>query len=293
MARLINARKRHKFELVFFFVCAYGIAWVLWLPLILGKGGLGLIPLQPSRRYAEIGTFGPTIAALITQRVFAGNWRAFRLWSRPRQAVIGISIGSTLLLLACFASAFASTQSGFGLWNWAALLIIPRQFLQNLLGGPLGEEPGWRGFALPRLQKRLPPLVASVVLGLLWANWHLPLLLISFYTGSYWVYVPYLTFCSVIIGFGFNLSSQNTVVAIYLHGLFNLGVGVILNDFMGKATMRQSPSVGVIVDVCFLFVAMLAAISTRGRLGVEAEGRRGGRDAAAAGDSKRFQAKVP
>jgi len=69
-------------------------------------------------------------------------------------------------------------------------------------------------------------------------------------------------------------------------------LGVILNDFMGKATMRQSLSVGVIVDVCFLFVAMLATISTRGRLGVGAEGRRGGRDVAAAGDSERFQAKL-
>ena len=241
---------------------------MFWLPFLLGKNGFDLIPLELSRRYVEIGTLGPTISALITQRVFAGNWRAFRLRSAPRQAVIGVSVGSTLLLLACFASAFALTQSGYGLWNWAALLIIPRQFLQNLLGGPLGEEPGWRGFALPRLQKRLHPLVASVVLGLLWANWHLPLLLISFYTGSYWAYVPYLTFCSVIIGLGFNLSGQNTVVAIYLHGLCNLGLGVILNDFMGKATVRQSPSVGVVVGVCFLGAAMLAATSTRGRLGI-------------------------
>jgi membrane protease YdiL (CAAX protease family) len=47
-----------------------------------------------------------------------------------------------------------------------------------VLGGPLGEEPGWRGFALPRLQRLHGPLVGSLILGPLWTFWHLPLNLI-------------------------------------------------------------------------------------------------------------------
>jgi uncharacterized protein len=43
------------------------------------------------------------------------------------------------------------------------------------LGGPLSEEPGWRGFALPRLQSLHGPLVGSPILGILWGLWHLPL----------------------------------------------------------------------------------------------------------------------
>jgi uncharacterized protein len=43
-----------------------------------------------------------------------------------------------------------------------------------LLGGPLGEEPGWRGFVLPRLQPRFGPLGGTLLLGFLWGCWHLP-----------------------------------------------------------------------------------------------------------------------
>jgi membrane protease YdiL (CAAX protease family) len=177
MIRLTNPLQRRNRELVVFFACAYGITWVLWLPLILGKSGLGLIPLEPSPLCVAVGTVGPTIAALISQRLFSGNWRAFRIWSSLWQVATGMVVGSIALLLACFVSAAAGTQSGYGLWNWAALLLIPRTFPQNLAGGPLLEEPGWRGFALPRLQKRFHPLIASVVLGFLWASWHLPLIL--------------------------------------------------------------------------------------------------------------------
>src|SRR5574337_857223 len=67
-------------------------------------------------------------------------------------------------------------------WGFGALAIfLPAQFLWLLFylltTGPLGEELGWRGFALPRLLKRFNPFVASLVLGAIWGVWHLP----SFY----------------------------------------------------------------------------------------------------------------
>ena len=60
--------------------------------------------------------------------------------------------------------------------QWSGTPWIPLSFVAILvLGGPLGEEPGWRGFALPRLLGRMNALAASLVLGILWVVWHLPL----------------------------------------------------------------------------------------------------------------------
>ena len=67
-----------------------------------------------------------------------------------------------------------------------ALLIsyVPFFVITFLLGGPLGEEPGWRGFALLRLQPLHGPLIGSLILGVLWASWHLPLFWSGVWSGG-------------------------------------------------------------------------------------------------------------
>lgn len=69
--------------------------------------------------------------------------------------------------------------------NVPFLPILMESFLWFLLfGGPLNEEPGWRGFALPRLQSRFSPLVSSIILGALWGSWHVPLHFMDVYYGG-------------------------------------------------------------------------------------------------------------
>ena len=90
-----------------------------------------------------------------------------------------------------------------------------------VFSGPLGEEPGWRGFALPRLLSRYPALTASLILGVVWAAWHLPLLLVGDLTvyGTVnavlaaivftWVYQN--TGGSVLVPILMHMSHQNSV----------------------------------------------------------------------------------
>jgi membrane protease YdiL (CAAX protease family) len=246
-------------ELALYFVLAYGISLVLWLPALVGR--------NRSHLFFSVGTFGPTLAALTTHRIFAGNWRAVRLWTAVPDFLLGIASGASAVLIAAFSAAFFMTESGIDRWQWPALLQILTLFGPNLLGGPLGEEAGWRGYALPRLQRRFDPPTASLVLGFLWANWHLPLLLAHVYNVTWWQFVAVTMAASILLSLAFNKSGGSTLCAIIVHGVYNVGTGIILNDFIGKATLRSNTIQHNVFWMAYAGVAALLCIVTKGQLG--------------------------
>jgi membrane protease YdiL (CAAX protease family) len=107
-------------------------------------------------------------------------WRRLRLW---RVSVGYYAFVLCWLALAKLAGAAIVALAGSGIYempNLAHWTALPLRFLMILfLGGPLGEEIGWRGFALPRLVARHGPGPASLRLGVVWALWHLPVFLIA------------------------------------------------------------------------------------------------------------------
>jgi membrane protease YdiL (CAAX protease family) len=240
-------------ELALYFLLAYGITLVLWLPVLVAR--------SPSHLYYFPATFGPTLAALITHRIFARNWTPLP------DLLLGIASGAAAVLIAAFSAAFFMTESGMDRWQWSALLQILTLFGPNLLGGPLGEESGWRGYALPRLQRRFNPLTSSLILGFLWANWHLPLLLAHVYSLTWLQFVAMTMAASVFLSFAFNKSGGSTVCAVVVHGVYNVGSGVILNDFIGKATLRSNAIQHNVVWIAYAGVAALLCILTKGHLG--------------------------
>ena len=246
-------------ELVLYFVLAYGFSLVLWLPLLLGK--------SHSRFSFSIGTLGPALAALATHWIFARNWKAVRLWTTLPDFLLGVASGVSAVLAAAFLAAFFMTKSGFDRWQWPVLVQILTLFGPNLVGGPLGEESGWRGYALPRLQSRFSPLASSLILGFIWANWHLPLMLAHAYNVTWWQFVPVTMAASVFLSFGFNTSGGSTLCAVVVHGFYNIGTGIILNDFIGKATVRSNPVQHNILWMAYAGVAALLWVVTKGQLG--------------------------
>ena len=136
----------------------------------------------------------------------------------------------------------------------------------TLLGGPLGEEPGWRGYALPRLEARFGAIRASLLLGVLWTGWHLPLFLISGW-GSLplWSYSLVLVGLSIIMSWGANIARFSVLTAIVMHAGFNT-VTRFLNGLFVGIEPRANLSFEMVFPMSGLLVAGVLIVMTRGRL---------------------------
>ena len=112
------------------------------------------------------------------------------------------------------------------------LLLVVTFPLILIFGGPLFEEGGWRGFALPRLERRHGPLVGSLILGILWACWHLPLFWITVWGTpptilNMVLFVPTVVFMTIVYTWVFNNTKGSVLIAILLHTSFDLLVGPV------------------------------------------------------------------
>jgi uncharacterized protein len=160
-----------------FWLLAFGITW--------GGGGLGLLAgayrpdwaLSASHPLYYVAAFGPDIAALIVVGGVEGRTGLRRLLARavPSRAglpwYLAVLVGFPAVTLP--AGRLVAPDVFTDLPRWDRLLpLLALTAVTN--PGPVGEELGWRGFALPRLLRRWPPLAASLLLGAIWAAWHLP-----------------------------------------------------------------------------------------------------------------------
>jgi uncharacterized protein len=176
-----------RWPLISFFVFAYAWTWLCWWSFVAVSSGRLSLPVS-KEWLATCGQFGPFAAGLLVTwaasgraglREFFGRlvrWRVGPVWLAVSLLLLPVTM---LLAILLFASVNGSVAALRFRETWASL---PAHFVfMLLLGGPLGEEPGWRGFALPRLQARYGSVRASLWLGLLGAGWHLPL---------WWMYPP-------------------------------------------------------------------------------------------------------
>ena len=258
-----------KLVAVFYFI-ACGFSWLAWLPLVLGPEGLKVLSTPFSFPvFASVGTLGPFLACFVAHRWEAGNWRAIRLLPRRPLQWSWLVFGPMLILLSrVFVFSALISEGGLAAWHWhigaLAGILVP-MFSYDLFGGPLFEEFGWRGFLQARLQRSLPPWIASVLTGILWATWHLPLFL------NGWEGIPFPLFLlasvglSVIMAIPFNASGQAVLVAILMHSVFN-AANEVLPVFLDNTSIRQHPSEGLLIALSLILVAVALTAFTRGRL---------------------------
>jgi membrane protease YdiL (CAAX protease family) len=255
-----------------YYLIACGWAWLAFAPVVFGTQGLKLIPVTvPLPVFACIASLGPFFGCFVTYRVEYGNWRAVHLLPSSFSRSLWLLFGPSLILLAMFAIFPALLSSGTPAgWHWKPSALsgiwVP-MFNYNLLGGPLFEEFGWRGFLLPRLQREMAPSLAAGVVGLLWAVWHFPLFLVSWSSASPASYTLIAVSLSMVFAYAFNASGGSVLVTILMHSAFNSSQR-FFSPFLGTTSTREHPSVEVLLGLSFLLIAAAITALTRGRLGL-------------------------
>lgn len=222
LGRLSSTVQQH--QSLAFVLLTIGLSWSLWGGVFLGSGGGSL-----STGFLIPGAFGPLLAAAIVTWVSGGRLRTWaaqvtRWRVAPRWYLIAVGVPAVTALggvggalLVAGGSLEPSVLSG-------RLPVFAFTLLFALVGGGGQEEFGWRGFLLPRLQATYSALTASLLVGLVWAVWHLPLFLMDAprnETGSFLLYAALVLGLSIIMTWCYNGTGGSVLLAMLLHAGFN------------------------------------------------------------------------
>jgi uncharacterized protein len=217
--------------ILIFILLTYAITWLAWAPSI--AASRGLLPFDLPQWTSLPGSFGPGLAAVLVLalRGEAGEIRSLlrRLlqWRVPgRWYFLGFFL--PLLLNVALLAVLGRLSGHTPELSLDVLAALVSAFLFfTILGGPLGEEPGWRGFLLPRLLGRHNALKASLVVAGVWFGWHLPRYLDPQLSAGGWVVVVVFALQSVVFAILHTWIYANTRGSLFLLVLFHASINTL------------------------------------------------------------------
>jgi membrane protease YdiL (CAAX protease family) len=268
--------------LIFYFLIAYAGAWLVEVPIALSETGTGLLPftVPTTVRLLAIAaaTFlGPTLSAFIMTYMTEGRIGISRLlgryvlWRVGLRWYLFVLLGIPVIEL-LGAIVVPGVLASFQPLTLSLVLTYPIAFVTTfILGGPLGEEPGWRGFALPRLQPLHGPLVGSIVLGILWACWHLPLFWSGVWTPptitNVVMFILTITSLTIMMTWVFNNAKGSLLITMLMHASFNTFANKIETPLFPAPILNEYGLLPVLIG--FGATALVLIVVTRGRLGYQ------------------------
>jgi CAAX protease family protein len=250
---------------------AFAFTWFFWILGALGERGV--IPALPG--FMVIGTFGPMVAAIILTAREEGRaglrsllgrvvrWRVAPIWYVV--ALLG-PLALTLASIALHVALGGQMPSPLTLVGTLPTVVLVSVYM--LIFVALGEEVGWRGYALPRLQARHGALFASVILGVIWAVWHLPQFFnpATLYSNlPFALFLAYLVSFAVLITWIFNSTGGSVLMAMLVHAVMNASTEVwkVLPEYSGgpgEMGAAESAAATVHVNLMLTIVLSVAAV---------------------------------
>jgi membrane protease YdiL (CAAX protease family) len=219
-----------------------------------------------------LGSLVPSTLALVFVARLHGRGEVWRLLRRLLIARVSVGWYAAIVALTALAVFAAWVSTLLGVPGPVVIATIPgvaSLFLFSIFpGSAMGEEIGWRGFALPRLQARLNALAASLIVGAIWGTFHLPLFLTGSPVRPLALFVPFALNCiimSIFYTWMYNGTAGSLFVAVLLHASTNLPLTVVYGP-LGEQ----------VVPVFWLFDAILAlaAIALIARTGAASLSRK-------------------
>ena len=239
-----------------FFVMALGFTWLLQAPAVLAMHGVIAGPVERYMPLGGLGAFGPLFAALAAARLEAGGAGVRALLARI--AIWRLSPFWYVVALGVFAASYVAgsavyrASGGTEAGQWLYLPENPMHVAAMVMM-PLVEEPGWRGFALPRLQARYGALRSSLILGVLWALWHTMMFIVQGTdAATFALSIANIVVGTVIFSWIYNRTRGSLLLAILAH------VGVHWNNPTHALPANPTPfivyTVALGVAACALII---------------------------------------
>jgi uncharacterized protein len=253
--------RRH--PLITFFVLAYALSWIIESPLVFLPSSVTDTQDLVLRILASSvpSVLGIVLTAMVlgrgALRKLLGRlliWRVDPQWYLVMilgpVALAGGVVGLNTLL---GGPALSLGMPLLGVAVFLAFSIFP--------GSALGEEIGWRGYALPRLQTRRSALSASLIIGVSWGLWHLPLWLAGWFQAEpfrtpplYGAFVVSTIALSVILTWVYNSTGGSLLMVVLIHATANLPISLSIDELGSRAMVPVLLYFGLMVVAAIVVV---------------------------------------